>query len=98
MEVFLKRAENPFKEKIGAEKTRKIFDDLKNALHLIPGEYSGSLGPEIPRLLFKYSQGLDEIPNEIIEGILHHFLLFTNSLHSQFITSLKRRCFLEQSW
>ena len=80
MEIFLKRAKNPFKERIGEEKTRTLFDNLKNSLYLIPGEFSGSLGPEITKFLFTYSQGLEKIPAENVEGILNHFLIFTNSL------------------
>ena len=81
MEVFLKRAENPFRDKIGEEKAQTFFEDLKNALYLLPGEFSDSLGPEIPRFLFKCSQGLNELSSEIIEGILQHFVVFTKSLN-----------------
>ena len=80
MEIFLKRAENPFKEKIGEEKTQAIFQELKKILSLIPGEYSGTLGSEIPRLLFKYSQNLQKLSIESIEGILTHFFIFSMSL------------------
>ena len=31
MEVFLKRAENPFRDKIGEEKAQTFFEDLKIA-------------------------------------------------------------------
>ena len=80
MEIFLKRAEKPFKEKIGGEKTNIIFNNLKKVLHLIPGEYSRTLGSEIPRLLFKYSQNIQQLSNESIEGILNHFLVFSMCL------------------
>ncbi|TFG07702.1 MAG: hypothetical protein EU539_04295 [Promethearchaeota archaeon] len=80
MEIFLKRAEGPFIEKIGEDQTRSHFEDLKNALHLIPGEFSGSVGSEIPKFLFKYSQGINETSSGIIEGMLNHFLIFTKSL------------------
>jgi hypothetical protein len=90
MEVFLKRAENPFKEKIGEEKTQILFDSLKEALYLIPGEFSGSLGPEISKSLFNYSQGLTEIPAENVEGILEHFFIFTNSLKDLVNQNLKQ--------
>ena len=80
MEVFLKRAENPFRDKIGDQKAQTFFEDLKNALYLLPGEFSDSLGPEIPRFLYKCSQGLNKLSVEIIEGILHHFIVFTKSL------------------
>jgi hypothetical protein len=90
MEIFLKRAENPFKERIGEEKTRTLFDNLKNSLYLIPGEFSGSLGPEITKFLFTYSQGLEKIPAENIEGILNHFLMFTNSLKDLANQNLKQ--------
>lgn len=81
MEVFLKRAENPFRDKIGEEKTQTFFDELKNGLYLLPGEFSDSLGTEIPRFLFKCSQGLNQLSNETIEGILQHFVVFTKSLN-----------------
>ncbi|MBN1214603.1 MAG: hypothetical protein JXA99_04095 [Candidatus Lokiarchaeota archaeon] len=80
MEIFLKRAEGPFKEKIGEQKTNKIFDLLKKVLFLIPGEYSGTLGTEIPRLLFNYSRNIQNLSNESIEGILNHFLVFSTCL------------------
>ena len=89
MEIFLKRAESPFKEKVG-EKTQIIFDQLKRSLYLIPGEYSGSIGPEITKFLFKYSQGLEKIPDENVEGILNHFLKFTNSLQDLANQNLKQ--------
>ncbi|MFX1257465.1 MAG: hypothetical protein ACFFAN_06385 [Promethearchaeota archaeon] len=80
MEIFLKRAERPFKEKIGEKKTYIIFQDLKKALYLIPSEFSGAVGLEIPKYLFKCSQVLENFPANVIEGILHHFLLFTKLL------------------
>ena len=89
MEVFLKRSEFPFKDKIGAQKTQAIFDDLKKELYLIPGEFS-SLGLEIPKILFKYSEGLGDIPSESVEGILYHFLLFTKSLNDLANQELKQ--------
>ena len=82
MEIFLKRAERPFKEKIGEDKTSSIFEKIKKALYLIPSEFSGTLGSEIPRFLFTYSQKLEELSSEKVEGILWHVLIFTNSLSS----------------
>jgi len=81
MEVFLKRAEIPFKDKIGAQKATVYFEELKKALHLLPGEFSGSVGSEIPKLLFKYSEGIQKMPNNVIEAILNHFIIFTKSLN-----------------
>ncbi|HEY0089679.1 MAG TPA: hypothetical protein VGB37_12600, partial [Candidatus Lokiarchaeia archaeon] len=80
MEVFLKRAEIPFKDKIGDQKATVYFEELKKSLHLLPGEFSGSVGSEIPKLLFKYSEGIQKMPSNIIEAILNHFIIFTKSL------------------
>lgn len=44
MEVFLKRAERPFKEKIGEEKSKAIFEKIKKALYLIPSNFIGTVG------------------------------------------------------
>ncbi len=90
MEVFLKRAQNPFRDKIGDEKAQTFFEDLKNSLYLLPGEFSDSLGPEIPRFLFKCSQGLDQLSVETIEGILQHFIMFTKSLSDLSNQTLKQ--------
>jgi len=90
MEVFLKRAERPYKEKLGEVKTKEIFEKIRKALYLIPSEFSGTLGPEIPRFLFTYSQKLEEISPENIEGILLHVLIFTNSLTSLLDTNLSQ--------
>jgi hypothetical protein len=82
MEVFLKRAERPFIEKIGEEKTKAIFEKIKKALYLIPSNIGRTLSPEIPRFLFTYSQKIDEIDSETVISILSHVLIFTNSLVS----------------
>ncbi|MFX1296817.1 MAG: hypothetical protein ACFFD2_18420, partial [Promethearchaeota archaeon] len=80
MELFLRRAKRPFGEKIGEDKIQSIFKSIKNALINIPRDYKGELSSAIPKFLFKYSQGLDEISSEIVENILHHVLIFIKSL------------------
>ena len=90
MEVFLRRAERPYKEKLGEEKTKDFFNKIKKALYLIPSEINGTLGPEIPRFLFTYSQKLEDLSPENIEGILLHVLIFTNSLASLLDTNLSQ--------
>ncbi|HDZ18291.1 MAG TPA: hypothetical protein ENH75_08375, partial [archaeon] len=82
MEVLLKRAEKPFKDKIGEEKSKAIFEKIKKALYLIPSNFSGTVGPEIPRFLFTYSQKIDDIDSETVVSILTHVLIFTHSLVS----------------
>ncbi|KKM98023.1 hypothetical protein LCGC14_1162160 [marine sediment metagenome] len=82
MEVLLKRAERPFKEKIGEEKTREVFDKIIEALNLMPNQFSGTLASEIPRFILSYSQNLDDLSTEKIEGILLHVLILTRSLSS----------------
>ncbi len=90
MEIFLKRAQNPFREKIGEEKTQAIFQELKKILSLIPVEFSETIGSEIPRLLFKYSQNLQNLSNESIEGILTHFLVFSLAINDLANQNLKQ--------
>jgi hypothetical protein len=90
MEVFLKRAETPFKESIGEEKAHTIFEELKKSLYLIPGEFSSSLGSEIPKSLFQLSQSIEELPSENLEGILNHYLIFTNSVKDLANQNLKQ--------
>jgi len=89
MEVFLKRAEHPFKDKIG-DKAHPIFEELKEALYLIPGEFSGSLGSVIPKFLLISSRGLDKMPTDKVEGMLHHFIIFTKSLNDLANQNLKQ--------
>ncbi|HEC39071.1 MAG TPA: hypothetical protein ENI29_12600, partial [bacterium] len=80
MEVFLKRAERPFKAKIGEAKTQSTFDNIRKATNEIPAKFRRTIGSEIPRYLFTFSQEIDSLSPEIIEGVLDHILIFAESL------------------
>ncbi|MFX1456039.1 MAG: hypothetical protein ACFFDB_11760, partial [Promethearchaeota archaeon] len=76
----MKRAEQPFKNKIGEEKTSLFFDNIKRATNEIPAKFRRTIGSEIPKYLFNISRELEDVPPEIIEKLLHYVLIFTNSL------------------
>jgi len=80
VEVFLKRAERPFKEMIGEEKTSSAFNEIKKATNEIPAKFRRIIGSEIPKFLFTFSQEIDDLSPELIEGVLRHILLFAESL------------------
>ncbi|HEC39727.1 MAG TPA: hypothetical protein ENI29_15920, partial [bacterium] len=61
MEVFLKRAERPFKEMIGEEKTSSAFNEIKKATNEIPAKFRRIIGSEIPKFLFTFSQEIDDL-------------------------------------
>ncbi|MFX1384583.1 MAG: hypothetical protein ACFFBP_19330, partial [Promethearchaeota archaeon] len=81
MELFFKRSENSYNSKIGVEKTNSIFERLMRAMLRIPQQYSDDLGSEIPKLIFKISQEIDNLSPEIVEGVLNHILFFTYALN-----------------
>ncbi|MFW9821925.1 MAG: hypothetical protein ACFFE4_03275 [Candidatus Thorarchaeota archaeon] len=76
----MKRAEKPFKDKIGVEKTSLLFENIKRATNEIPAKFRRTIGSEIPKYLFNLSRELEDVPPEIIEKLLHYVLIFTNSL------------------
>ena len=80
MEVFLKRAERPFKEKIGEEKAISLLNKIKKASNEIPAKFRRVIGSEIPKYLFNFSQEIEELNPEITEGVLYHVLGFAQSL------------------
>jgi len=80
MEVFLKRAEQPFKDRIGEEKTVLLFGNIKKATNEIPAKFRRTIGSEIPKYLFNLSRDLGELSPETIAGVLNHVLIFAKSL------------------
>ena len=80
MEVFLKRAERPFKEKIGEEKTTSLLIKIKRATNEIPARFRRVIGSEIPKYLFNFSQEVEDLSPAIVEGVLNHVLIFSESL------------------
>jgi hypothetical protein len=80
MEVFLKRAEQPFKDIIGEEKTLLLFGKIKKATNEIPAKFRRTIGSEIPKYLFNISRDLGEVSPEIVTGVLHYILIFAVSL------------------
>jgi hypothetical protein len=80
MEVFLKRAEKPFKEKLGESKAISILEGIKKATNEIPAKFRRVIGSEIPRLLFNYSQEIEYVSPGITEAVLNHILIFAISL------------------
>ncbi len=80
MEVFLKRAEKPFKDRIGEETTNLMFGEIKKATNEIPAKFRRTVGSEIPKYLFNLSRDLENLSPEIIESVLNHVLIFAKSL------------------
>ncbi len=80
MEILLKRAEKAFIEKIGEVRAFRLFFEIRSALKQIPDQYNRDMESEIPRLLFKNSQTLDNKSTESSERILKHILIFTQVL------------------
>ena len=80
MEVFLKRAEQPFKDRIGEEKTLLLFGNIKKATNEIPAKFRRTIGSEIPKYLFNLSRDLGNVPPEIVAGVLNYVLIFAVSL------------------
>lgn len=80
MEVFLKRAEKSFKEKLGEPKAVSILDLVKKTTNEIPAKFRRVIGSEIPRFLFNYSQEIEDISPGMTEAVLNHVIIFTNSL------------------
>jgi len=80
MEVFLKRAEGSFKEKLGKDKTVKILNNIKKATNEIPANFRRIIGSEIPKFLFNYSQEIDDVSPVITEGVLNHIFIFAELL------------------
>jgi hypothetical protein len=80
MEVFLKRAERSFKEKLGEDKTISILNDIKKATNEIPSKFRRVIGSEIPKFLFNYSQEIEDVSPAITEAVLKSFLIFAESL------------------
>ncbi len=80
MEVFLKRAERSFKEKLGEDKTSSILNNIKKATNEIPLKFRRVIGSEIPKFLFNYSQEIEDVSPAITEGVLNYIFIFAESL------------------
>ncbi len=80
MEVFLKRAERSFKEKLGEDKTSSILNNIKKATNEIPLKFRRVIGSEIPKFLFNYSQEIEDVSPAITEGVLNYIFMFAESL------------------
>ena len=80
MEVFLKRAERSFKDKLGEEKTNTILNNIKKATNEIPAKFRRVIGSEIPKFLFNYSQEIEDVSPAIAEGVLNYIFIFAESL------------------
>lgn len=80
MEVFLKRAERSFKEKLGEDKTESILNNIKKATNEIPAKFRKIIGSEIPKFLFNYSQEIEDVSPAITEGVLNHIFIFAELL------------------
>ncbi|MFX1378785.1 MAG: hypothetical protein ACFFA4_06790 [Promethearchaeota archaeon] len=80
MEVFLKRAERSFKEKLGEDKTISILNNIKKATNEIPAKFRRVIGSEIPKFLFNYSQEIEDVSPAITEAVLNSFYIFAELL------------------
>ena len=80
MEVFMKRAERSFKDKLGEDKTASLLNKIKKATNEIPIKFRRTIGSEIPKFLFNYSQEIEEVSPAITEGVLNYIYIFSESL------------------
>ncbi|MFX1345232.1 MAG: hypothetical protein ACFFAI_08985 [Promethearchaeota archaeon] len=80
MEVFLKRAEKSYIEKLGESKADFILSSIKKAINEIPAKFRRVIGSEIPKFLFNYSQEIEYVSPGITESVLNHILIFAQSL------------------
>ncbi|MFX0082632.1 MAG: hypothetical protein ACFE94_12860 [Candidatus Hodarchaeota archaeon] len=80
MEVFLKRAERAYKEKLGETKAVSILGNIKKAVNEIPAKFRRVIGSEIPRFLFNYSQEIEYVSPGITESVLNHIFIFAETL------------------
>ena len=76
MEVFLKRAEKPYIEKLGETKAVSILGEIKKAINTIPAKFRRVIGSEIPKFLFNYSQEIEYVSPGITESVLNHICIF----------------------
>jgi len=82
MEVFIKRAENSYKSKLGEDKTTSILNNIKKATNEIPAKFRKVIGSEIPKSVFLFSQEIEDLSPDTVEGVLEHILLFAESFKS----------------
>jgi len=80
MEVFLKRAEKPYIEKLGESKAISILSGIKKAINEIPAKFRRVIGSEIPKFLFNHSQEIEYVSPGITESVLNHIFVFAKSL------------------
>jgi len=80
MEVFMKRAERSFKDKLGEDKTISILNEIKKAINEIPAKFRRVIGSEIPKFLFNYSQEIEDVSPAITEGVLNYIFIFAEVL------------------
>ncbi len=78
--MFLRRAERSFKEKIGEEKAGSVLEKIKKAANEIPAKFRRTIGSEIPKYVFNFSQEMEDISPVTVEGVLQHVLLFAEAM------------------
>ena len=80
MEVFLKRAERQFKEKLGEAQATSTMETIRKTTNEIPATFRRVIGSEIPRFIFNYSQEIEDVSPGIVENVLKHVSIFAESL------------------
>ena len=80
MEMFLKRSEKGFSAIIGENKALNYFKDITASLKEIDKSFKNYLDSEIAKFLFSFSQNVEGLSSEILDGVLKHVLMFTKSI------------------
>ncbi|MFX1259060.1 MAG: hypothetical protein ACFFAN_14470 [Promethearchaeota archaeon] len=77
---FLKRVENKYAKKIGEAKAKTYIDQIIKHIHLIPNIHKDYFGYDIAKLLFKFSEKLNNLDSNYIELLLKSAILFLHSV------------------
>ncbi|MFX1313715.1 MAG: hypothetical protein ACFFHD_14085, partial [Promethearchaeota archaeon] len=80
VEGFLKRVENKYAKKIGEEKAKTFIDHIIGHISLIPSMHKDYFGYDIAKLLFKFSEKLDNLDCNSVELLLTSAILFLYSV------------------
>jgi hypothetical protein len=80
VELFIKRAEKNFSEKLGEDKSQKYSVKIKKSFEEIDASHRDYLSSEVSKYLLTFSQHLDRLSNETLEEILTNSLVFLSSI------------------
>ncbi|MFW9988945.1 MAG: hypothetical protein ACFFC3_09840, partial [Candidatus Odinarchaeota archaeon] len=80
VELFIKRAEKNFLEKLGNDKTQEYSVKIKKAFDEIDEAHRDYMSSEMSKHLFTISQHLDGLDNNTLDSVLTNVLIFSTSI------------------